>query len=79
MTQNSYYSPQPPAYGEESPKDSSNRTTLVIILVIVGLFLCCICAIVAALLWFYGDAIVEELGLNTILSVLGASRFFLAH
>lgn len=74
MTQDSYYSPQPPAYGPETSKDS-NRT-LVIILIIVGvLLLCCCCALVAALGWVYGDAIVKELGLNTIL-MLGVSRLF---
>ncbi len=78
MTQNSYYNPQPPAYGTEPPNDTSGRTTLWIILAIVGLFLCCICTITAVLLWVYGDAIVNELGLNVV-AMLGASRFFLAY
>ncbi len=46
-----------------APEEGSGRnTTLIIVVVVVVVLLCCCCSSVA-LLWTYGDAILEEAGL----------------
>lgn len=54
MNQNTYTAP---AAQPEKPK---RNTTLIVIIVL--LVLCCLCAIVVALGWQFGDAILKALG-----------------
>ncbi|HET6846399.1 MAG TPA: hypothetical protein VFH29_06160 [Anaerolineales bacterium] len=56
MNQNAY---TPPAPQPEAPK---RNTTLIVIIVL--LVLCCLCALVVALGWQFGDAIMNALGVT---------------
>lgn len=68
MTQDYYSTPESSrtAYGNES-EGSTNRTLIIVIVILAILVFCCCCAVLA-FLWFYGDTLVEQLGLN--LSIL---------
>lgn len=68
MTQDYYSTPGSPRtnYGNESA-GNTNRTLIIVIVILAVLVFCCCCATLT-FLWFYGDTLVEELGLN--LSVL---------
>jgi hypothetical protein len=57
MTQDPYNSPTLP------PENAKGRNTT-LIWVIVLLVLCCLCAAVVGLLWQFGDALVEMLGIT---------------
>lgn len=52
----------------EAPKN--NRQTIIIVVVIVALLLCCCCAGLGAVLWNYGDQIVESLDLSRVLPLV---------
>lgn len=57
MTQDPYNAPTLP------PKTPKRRnTTLIVVIVLV--VLCCLCAVVLGLLWQFGDALVELLGIT---------------
>jgi flagellar basal body-associated protein FliL len=62
-------SPLPPL--EEEPK--KNNTTLWIIIIVVVLVLCCCCVVFGgafAWLWFNGDSLLQDLGVQQLLYLI---------
>lgn len=47
-----------------------NNTTTIIIVVVVVVLLCCCCTVLGLGGWFYGDTIMEQLGLARLLSTV---------
>jgi hypothetical protein len=47
-------------------ESGNNNQTMIIVAVVVAVLLCCCCAVTAVAGWFYGDQVVEMLGLALI-------------
>jgi len=45
-----------------APEKKSNKTLIIILIIAAVLLLCCCCVILGALLWNYGDQIMQQLG-----------------
>ncbi len=71
MTQGPFYEPSTPSsYPMPPAPPKKNKTLLIIIIVAILLLLCC-CVIVAGyLLYTYGDQILYELGLSSLLTLI---------
>jgi hypothetical protein len=53
-----------------TPSQGNNQRTIIIIVVVALVLLCCCCAAIGLVGWFYGDQIVEQLGLSRALPAL---------
>jgi hypothetical protein len=60
------FTPPPPAYTPPPPSTQQpskmNRTWLIVIIVLV--VLCCCCLALGAFGWFFGDTIMQNIGIN---------------
>ena len=55
---------QDPYAAPTLPPENSTRRNTTLIWVIVLLVLCCLCSLTLGLLWQFGDALVEMLGIT---------------
>jgi len=70
MTQDPFYeSDSAPYYAGQpaQPPVKKNNTTIIIIVVVALLLLCCCAGAAVWALWTYGDLIMEELGLLSLM------------
>ncbi len=52
-------------YEDQSAQKKNQNNTLIIVVVVVLILLCCCCTVVGLVLaWFYGDAVLEMLGIG---------------
>ncbi|HOT92127.1 MAG TPA: hypothetical protein PLJ78_08005 [Anaerolineae bacterium] len=71
MTQSPFYEPEtPPPYSTPPAPPKKKNTLLIIVIVAAVLLLCCFCAVAAWLLWTYGDQILYQLGLSSLLTLI---------
>ncbi|HOU14167.1 MAG TPA: hypothetical protein PKZ84_13730 [Anaerolineae bacterium] len=71
MTQDPFYeSNTPTSYQAPPAPEKKNRTWLIIIIVAVVLLLCCCVVAAGYLLWTYGDQILYELGLSSLITLI---------
>jgi hypothetical protein len=53
------------SFEEKSPLTKNKNSQIIIIVVVILLILCCCCTVMGLVLaWFYGDAVLEMLGLQ---------------
>ncbi len=70
MTQDPFYESNPSPYYASPPAQppaKKNNTTIIIIVVVVLLLLCCCAGAAIWALWTYGDQIMQELGLLSLM------------
>ena len=73
MTQDPFYEPQAPTNYQVPPPpapEKKNKTLIIILVVAAVLLLCCCVGVSGYLLWTYGDAILYELGLSSLMTLI---------
>jgi len=71
MTQDPFYEPNTPTGYQTTPApEKKNRTLIIVIVVVAVLLLCCCVAVAGWLLWTYGDQILYELGLSSLMTLI---------